>query len=195
MVHATCGHALVHSVDVDSHAARFERISNRFCDLSGHGFLGLQTLGEDFHHARDFRDPHHPIGGHVGHMGFAEERGHVVFAMALHIDIAQHHDIVIARNILKHPGEFFFRIGLIALEPFCECIHNAFGRVLETFAVRIVTGPSQQGAHCSFGVGARRSFRLRFGHEFDRSCLAILLLFLRAIPLARRRRRRTLYIR
>ena len=74
-------------------------------DLGGHGLLRLQALGEDLHHARDLGDADDAAVGQVGDVRHAQERRHVVLAVALHADVAQHDEVVVAAGLLEGAGQ------------------------------------------------------------------------------------------
>jgi hypothetical protein len=83
----------------------------------------------------------------------------VVLAVALDLDVAQQHHVVIALHVLERAAQLLGRIGFVAFEPFGIGVHDALGRVLQALPVGVVTGPGQQGAHGLQGLLARRPQR------------------------------------
>ncbi len=75
----------------------------------------------------------------------------MVLAMALDLDVAQHDDVVIALHVLEGAREIFHRVFGIAGKPLLVGIHDALGRVDQAFALRVVSGPCDQGANRFFG--------------------------------------------
>ena len=70
-------------------------------DLRRHGLLRLQALGEDLDHAGDLGDADDAPVGQVGDVRHAQERRHVVLAVALDADVAQHDEVVVAAGLLE----------------------------------------------------------------------------------------------
>ena len=54
--------------------------------------------------------------GQIGDMRLAEERHHVVLAMALDLDVAQHDDVVIARHLVEGARQDLERVLAVAGE-------------------------------------------------------------------------------
>jgi hypothetical protein len=153
---------------VDQHrdAGGAEVILDGVGDLHGHGLLGLETLGEDLDQAGQLGEADHLAGRHVRDPGLAQERRHVVLAMALHVDAAQHDHVVVALHVLEGARQLLGRIAVIAGEPLAIGLDDAFGGVQQAFAVRIVAGPGQQGPHGGHGLvfgGALGGFKIKTG--------------------------------
>ncbi len=103
-------------------------------------------------------------------MRLADDRHHVVLAMRFHIDVAQHDHVVIALHVVECPGQVFTRILLVTLEPLLIRVDDASGGVDETFALRIVSGPGDQGAHSILRLvagGALERLGVSLGLAFD----------------------------
>ena len=147
VVHAAGGHAFVDRVDQHGDAGGVQAFRDGVADLRGHCLLRLQALGEDFDDASDLGDADHAIRWHVGDERFAEERGHVVLAMAFDIDVLEHDDVVIALHILERARELAHRVLAIAAEPFLVGVDDTLGRIEQAFAARIVPRPGQKRAH------------------------------------------------
>ena len=166
VVDAAGAHALVLGVDQHGHAGGREVVLDGVGDLHGHGFLRLQALGEDLDQAGQLGEANDLAGRHVRHPGLAQERRHVVFAVALHVDAAQHDHVVIALHVLEGPGKLLGRIAVIAGEPLAIGVDHALGRVEQAFAVRVVAGPGQQGPDGGHGLvsgGALGGFKIKTG--------------------------------
>ena len=101
LAHAARRHALVLGLDQHGHAARAQRRLDGIGDLGRHGLLRLQALGEDLHHAGDLGDADDAAVGQVGDVRHAQERRHVVLAVALDADVAQHDEIVVAAGLVE----------------------------------------------------------------------------------------------
>ncbi len=60
-------------------------------------------LAVGVHHARQLADADHPAVRQVGDVGPADDRHHVVLAVAFQADVAQQDDLVVALNLLEGP--------------------------------------------------------------------------------------------
>jgi hypothetical protein len=175
VVDAAGAHALVLGVDQHGHAGGAKVIFDRVGDLHGHGLLSLETLGENLDQASQLGQAHDLAGRHVGHPGLAQERRHVVFAVALHVDAAQHHHVVIALHVLEGARKLLGRIAVIAGEPLAIGVDHALGRVEQAFTVGVVAGPGQQGPDGGHGLvsgGALGGFKIKTGVRADQGSLA-----------------------
>ncbi len=141
-------------VDQHGHTLGIQPVGHGLGDLAGQGLLVLQAAGEDLHHPRQLGDAHHPLGRHIGDVGLAEERSHVVLAVALHLDVAQHDDIVVAA-VLEGPLQQGVGILGIAREPFLERLDHPARGLDQALAGGVVAGPGDQGAHGVQGLLAR----------------------------------------
>ena len=152
---AARGHALMGRFNHHGHALWLQHLFDGIRHLCRQLFLDLQALGINFQHARQLADAHHAALGQIGDMRAANDGHHVVFAMAFHADVPQDHHFIIAIGFFEGPREQIHRVCLIAGEEFLIGAGDARGRVHKAFAVRVITGPAQQGAH--------RGFRFRAG--------------------------------
>lgn len=71
MVNASCGHALVLGIHKDCDASGLKCFSDAVCDLSRHGFLGLQTLAENLDDAGNLGNPDDLVRRHIGDVRLA----------------------------------------------------------------------------------------------------------------------------
>ena len=92
--------------------------------------------------------------GQVTHVRAADDRRHVVFAMALELDVAQHDEFVVALDFLEGARQVLLGIQRVAAEPVLVGLDHALGRVEQAFARGVLAGPAQQRAHGLFGLGA-----------------------------------------
>jgi hypothetical protein len=88
-------------------------------------------------------------------MRHAQERRHMMLAVALDADVAQHDEIVVAAGLLELARQHLGGIERVARVVFLERIGDAARRILEALACGIVAGPGDQRAHGVLRVGAR----------------------------------------
>ena len=162
LVHAARGHALVRRLDDDGDAARLQHFLQRVGDLRRELLLDLQAVGVGIDHAGELADADDAPVGQVADMDLADDRHHVVLAMRFEADVAQHHDLVVALDLLEGPLQHVARILIVAGEEFLVGAHDAIGRADQTFAVGIVAGPADQRADRLFGFLARGTRRGRW---------------------------------
>ncbi len=72
----------------------------------------------------------------------ADDRRHVVLAMAFETDAAQHDHLVVALDLLEGLLQDGFRILAIAAEPFLEGLGDAGRRFLQAIACGVLTPSS-----------------------------------------------------
>ena len=101
LVHAARGHALVRRLDHHGDAARLQHFLHGVGDLGRELLLDLQALGEGIDHARELADADHALVRQVADMDLADDRHHVVLAVGFEADVAQHHDLVVALDLLE----------------------------------------------------------------------------------------------
>ena len=85
----------------------------------------------------------------------AQERRHVVLAVALHADVAQHDEVVVATGLIEGLGKRLRGIEAVAGIILLVSAHDAARGLLETFARGIVARPRDQGANGFLGLGLR----------------------------------------
>ena len=95
-MNASRAHTLVHGINHHGAAARLERAVNGVRNLRRHSFLGLKALGENLNNLYLLGNANNFFGWQISHIGRPKKRRHMVFAVALHIDLAQNDHIVIA---------------------------------------------------------------------------------------------------
>src|SRR4051812_10948048 len=96
LVHTSRRHAVMRWLDNDADTLWFQHGVDGVGDLGGQLFLNLEAPGIDVDDARPLADANHAAIWNVGHPGPADDRRHVVLAMAVETDAAQHDHLVIA---------------------------------------------------------------------------------------------------
>src|SRR6185312_5482461 len=81
----------------------------------------------------------------IGDMRLAEDGRQMMLAAALEADVAQHHHLVIAFDLLEGAFQHLLGVGVVAGEPFLIGAGDTARRVHQPLAVRIVAGPADQG--------------------------------------------------
>ena len=79
-------------------------------DLRGHLLLHLEAAREDVDHARELADADDLVGRQVADMGAADDRRHVVLAVRLELDVAQHDHLVVAADFLEGAAQVLARV-------------------------------------------------------------------------------------
>ena len=80
----------------------------------------------------------------------ADDRRHVVFAMRLELDVAQHDHFVVAADFLEGAREVLVRV-FVAGEPVAVSLDHAPGVSSRPSRCGFFARPAQQGAHRVFG--------------------------------------------
>ena len=101
LVHAARGHAFVRGLDHHADAARLQHVVDAVGDLRGHLFLHLEAARIGLDHARQLADADDLAVGQVADVRAADDRRHVVLAMAFELDVAQHDHLVVAVDFLE----------------------------------------------------------------------------------------------
>src|SRR5690606_8442966 len=82
-----------------------------------------------------------------------DERRDMVLAVALDADVAQHHQVIIAADLLERRLlEHGYRVFAITAEVLLERLDDTARRFLQALAIRVVTGPCDERAHGFFGL-------------------------------------------
>jgi len=119
----------------------------------------LQTLGVNLHDPGKLADADHPAVWQIGDVGAADERHHVVLAMAGKRNVPHQHHFFIAVGFLEGAFQQRGRIGEVPGEEFVKRADHARGRVQQALARGIVAGIGDQGADRGFRLRARRTLR------------------------------------
>src|SRR5215470_14046613 len=95
-------------------------------------------------------------------MHTSDDRTHVMLAVRLEADVAQHHDLVIATGFLESTLEIVAWMVLVAGKPLLIGAHHPRRRRAQPFAVGVVAGPANERAYGRLSFFARHARRSRF---------------------------------
>ena len=154
-VHAARAHALVTGLQDHRDAVRLQHVVDGVGDLRSQALLDLQPARVHVHHPGQLADPHHATARQVGDVGAADDRHHVVLAVALEADVAQQNDLVVVVHLGEGAAEQRHRVDGVAPEELLVGAHHAGRRVVQSFAGRVLARPAQQGAHRLLRLRAR----------------------------------------
>src|SRR5437763_5683978 len=154
LVNASCSHAFMRGLDHHANAERLEHDVETLGDLGGHFLLDLEPLGIDVNEPNELGNANNTIARKIADMHAADDWCDMVLAMGFKPNVAQQHDLVIARYLFEGPLQILLRVLEIAREPFFVRPHHARRRPNETLALRIVPGPATEGAYGGFGFDA-----------------------------------------
>ena len=108
-------------------------------------------------------------------MRFADEGDHVMLAMRVELDVAEHHDIVIASHFVEGAREHLERVLAIAREELVIGRSDAAWRLAQALAVGIIASIGDQRADRLLGLLARRPHDGGSAANLDlRPCLQLL---------------------
>ncbi len=113
--------------------------------------MDLQSLGEGVHDTGDLGQPHDPPIGDVGDVRLADERHHVVLAVAVDLDVAHEHELVVALDLGERPREVCDRILTVATKVLPHRTENAFGGFLQTLSLRVIAHVGEKLSDALFG--------------------------------------------
>jgi hypothetical protein len=119
----------------------------------------------DVHHPRELADADDATLRDIGHPGAADDRRHVVLAMAFEANAAQDDHLVIAFDLLKGLLQDFGRILRIAGKILCEGARNPVRRVVQAVAGGIVARPADHGPDRLLDLGPARPFARQLRHR------------------------------
>ena len=159
-------HAVVRRLDNDADALRFQDVINGVGNLRRHLFLNLQAAGIDVDNARQLADADHAAVWNVGHPNLADDRRHVMLAMALETNATQYDHLVIAFDLFEGLFQDIDRVLCIACEEFLQRARYARRRLDQAVPFGIFARPPDDGANRRLDLGSARS--LDFGQR--RSC-------------------------
>src|SRR5262245_53722541 len=141
--------------DDDAHAPRFQHALNAIRDLRRQRFLHLQPPRERLDDARELADADHRAIGEVPDVHFADDRRHVMLAVRLEADVAQHDHLVVALDLAERAPQELDGIIVVAAEPVFVGAHDAARGTEEPLALGVVADPLEQRAYGRFGFAAR----------------------------------------
>ena len=125
----------------------------RVGDLRRHLFLNLQPLGINVYHPGQLRDANDAAVWNISHPGPADDRRHVVLAMAFEANIPQYDHFVVAFDLLKSLFQNLNRVLPVSREKLFERPSHASWRFDQAVTVGIFTRPSDHCTHRGFDVG------------------------------------------
>ena len=143
--HAAVAHAEVLALQDHRDALRLEVRLDRVRDLLGQLLLHLQALGEDVHHARELAQADDAPVGNVRHVRLADERHHVVLAVAVHLDVAHEHQLVVALDLLEGLGQV---LGRVHVRSRRSARSSRAPRAPASRAGPRASGPRRESAEC-----------------------------------------------
>ncbi len=91
-----------------------------------------------------------------------------MLAEADEADVAQHHQLVVAADLLEGALQIFARVDLIAGEHLLIAAGHPCGRVDQPLALGIVARPTDQGAHRRLGLALGGTARIWRGADVER---------------------------
>src|SRR5258708_8410536 len=94
-------------------------------------------------------------------MRLAVERHHVMFALRGKFDVADQHEIIIARSLAKGAVEYFRRTLMIALIELVEGLDHPARRIQQALAGGVFADIAEQDLNSVLGFGARRARLVR----------------------------------
>jgi hypothetical protein len=154
LVDAARGHAFMAALDDHADATGLQHLLDAARDLRGHLFLHLEAPRIGLDHAGKLADTDHGAVRQVADVHLADDRRHVMFAVAFVGNVAQHDHLVVAGHFLEGALEVFLGIERIAAEPVAIGVDDAPRRVEQSFARWIFAGIPQQHAYRVFGLCA-----------------------------------------
>src|SRR6185436_7299248 len=155
LAHAARRHALVGSFDHDAHTSRLQHVLNAVRDLRGQRFLHLQPAGERFDDACQLADADDFSVGKVADVHSADDRRHVMLAVRLEADVAQHDHLVVALDLAERAPQELERVFVVPAEPIFVGADDSARCSDEAFAIGVVADPLQQRADGRFCLFAR----------------------------------------
>ena len=165
LVDAPGGHALVRGFDHDAHALRQQHVVDAASNLGGHFFLHLEAAREHVHHPGELADADHLARGQVAHVRAPDDGRHVMLAVRLELDVAQHDHLVVTGRFFEGAQQVLARVDGVAREPVGIGVDDTFRRVEQAFASGIFTGPAQQRAYRGLSLGAADLVALHDGRR------------------------------
>ena len=125
--------------------ARLDRLLDGLRDLDGEPFLDLQAARVDVDEARDLGEADHLPVRQVGDVRLAVEREQVVLAQGVHVDVLDHHHLVVGDGE-EGLVQDLVRILRVAAGQEAERLLDALRRLLEALAVGILAHPGEDVA-------------------------------------------------
>src|SRR5690606_33589355 len=159
---AAGGHAAMAGLDHDGDALRMEVFPDAVGDFGSETFLHLQAAGETVEHAGELGNADHAVGRQIGDRSLADDRRHMMFAVALKRDIPEQDDLVVAADFLEHAAEMDRGILPVAETVFLPRPRHALGRIEQALARRIIASPTDQSADRLLHLFGHRRLSIRY---------------------------------
>ena len=146
LLHAAHLHAHVLCLDDDHDAERLKGFLDALAYLLRHALLYLQAVGEAIYHAGYLAQSGHMSVGDVGHVHFAVEGQHVVFAEGIEIDVPHDDHLAI---VFAELGRVEYGHGVLFVATCHEghCPGYSLGCLDETFAPGIFAEQADDGTY------------------------------------------------
>src|SRR6266851_335397 len=144
--HAPHLHAEVAGFDNHADALRSNFFLDGRCDLVGQAFLNLQPARKHIHDARNLAEPQNALVRQIGHVGFAEEWQHVVFAEAEEFDVLNDDHLVVG-HAERRAIQDMIQVLVVAAGQVLERFLEALRRLAQAFAIRIFSNELDDLAH------------------------------------------------
>ena len=126
-------------------------------DLLGELLLHLQALGVHVDHARELAQADDAAVRDVRDVRLADEGHHVVLAVAVELDVAHQHELVVAFDLLEGLREIVPGVELVAGKVLGVRSNDARGRIEQPFALRVFADEAQDASDVSLRGGDVRS--------------------------------------
>src|SRR5690606_15600418 len=107
-------HALVDAFDDDADALRLQHVLNAMRDLRRHRLLDLKPAGEGFDDAGELADADDLSVRKIADVHLAGDRRHVMLAVRLEADVAQHDHLVVAVDLVERAAQELDRVVFVA---------------------------------------------------------------------------------
>ncbi len=141
----------MNGIDDHAHAPGLEHLGDAGSDLRRELFLHLEPPRIPVDDPRQLADSDDLLGRQVSDMHMPDDRSHVMFAMRLEGDVAQHDHLIVPGDFVERATQILRGIDRIAGEPVAISVHDPLRRVAQPLTLRVVSGPLQQRADRLFG--------------------------------------------
>src|SRR5690606_22356411 len=140
LLHAPHHHAEVVRLDHHAHALRLEDVPDRLRDLVRHPLLHLEPPGEHLHDPGELRESHDPPVRNVRDVHLPEERQQVVLAERVHLDVPDHHHVLVVLFEDPLADDLLDREVVAPRQPLENLLHP-LGRPAQPLPIRILAQP------------------------------------------------------
>ena len=133
-------------LDNNTHSHRLQDVLDGIRDLGGELFLDLKSLCVDLHHPSELANSNNPVLRKISDVGFADDRYHVVLAVALEADVLQDYHLVVPLHFFKRALEKVDRVLPVACEKFLIRASDTIRRVDQSLSLGVIPRPLDQRA-------------------------------------------------